>query len=179
MEKKRPLWRRPIVLAGAGLLVLLVLVGAGAGLYLTQQPPAQPINFPHSTHVGMGVPCTYCHPGVTWGPTAGLPSISKCWGCHQNVQKTSAELDKLASFVSKNQAVPWVPVAIMPDFVHFNHQPHIAAGVACETCHGEISKMRTAQPQPGMNMGWCLNCHQKMRPEKAAHLVQDCSLCHY
>lgn len=179
MEQKKPLWRRPLVIAGVGLVLLLILGGAGTGLYLTQQPPEQPINFPHSTHVGLGLQCTFCHAGVTWGPTAGLPSISKCWGCHQQIQKQSPELAKLADFVNKNQAVPWVPVAKQPDFVHFNHQPHIAAGVACETCHGDVGKMRTAQPQARQNMGWCLDCHQKSAPDKAVHLVQDCSTCHY
>jgi hypothetical protein len=28
-------------------------------------------------------------------------------------------------------------------------------------------------------MGWCLDCHKSMRPEKVAHLVNDCSTCHY
>lgn len=178
MDKRKPLWRRPLFIAAVGFVLLLILGGAGAGLYITQQPPAQPIDFPHSTHVGLGLQCTFCHAAATWGPTAGVPSISKCWGCHQQIQKQSPELDKLASYVEKNEPVPWVPVALQPDFVRFNHSSHIAAGVNCETCHGDVGKMKTAQPQRGQNMGWCLDCHKKMRPENFSHL-SDCSLCHY
>ncbi len=179
MENRKPWWKRRIFLAAIALGLLVVLGGAAGGIYLTQQPPEQPINFPHSTHVGLGAQCTFCHPGVNWGPTAGVPSISKCWGCHQQIQKQSPELVKLAGYVERNEPIPWVPVALQPDFVHFNHQPHIAAGVACETCHGDIASMRTAEPQAGQNMGWCLDCHKTMRPEKVEHLVNDCSTCHY
>jgi hypothetical protein len=80
-------------------------------------------------------------------------------------------------------------VFIQPDFVFFNHRPHIAAGVNCETCHGEISRMKVAQPRAGQNMGWCLDCHRSRagevslglplegREEKLARLT-DCATCH-
>jgi hypothetical protein len=166
------------VRVGIGLVLLLVLAGAAGGLYLTQQAPQQPIQFPHSTHIGLGAPCLYCHPGATSGPSAGLPSIGKCWGCHQQVQKQSPELDKLKQFVQDSKPVPWVPVAIQPDFVHFNHRPHLAAGVACEDCHGDVSKMTVAKPAVVQNMGWCLECHKRMRPLDFVRLG-DCATCHY
>ena len=178
MDKVIALTKRPAFRIGVGLVLLVLLAGAGGGLYLTQTPPPQPIQFPHNLHVGIGAQCQYCHPGVAWGPTAGLPSISKCWGCHQQVQKQSPELEKLAAYVSRDEAVPWVPVAIQPDFVHFNHRPHVAAGVACETCHGDLTQMTVAEPQPRQNMGWCLDCHKTMAPENFTRL-SDCSICHY
>jgi hypothetical protein len=178
MEKIKHLLSRPIIRIGIAAGLLVILGGAAGGYYLTQTPPSQPINFPHFRHIGIGAPCLYCHPGAQTGPVAGLPTASKCWGCHQQVQKRSPELDKLVSFVNKDKSIPWVPVAIQPDFVHFNHRPHISAGVNCETCHGDLSKMVTAQPQRGQSMGWCLDCHKRMRPEKIARLT-DCSTCHY
>jgi hypothetical protein len=69
-------------------------------------------------------------------------------------------------------------VAIMPDFVQFTHQPHVNAGLECKACHGDLASMTTAQPQRGMNMGWCLACHRQMRPENAVKLT-DCGTCHY
>ena len=178
MEKKRPWWQRPGITIAIALVLLIVLGGAAGGIYFTQIPPEQPIQFPHNFHVGVGAQCTYCHTGAATGPTAGLPSPEKCWGCHQQVQKQSPELDKLAAFVKAGKSIPWVPVAIQPDFVHFNHRPHIAAGVACETCHGDLTKMTVAEPQKGQNMGWCLDCHKKMAPEKWVRL-SDCATCHY
>ncbi len=158
--------------------MLVILVAAAGGIYLTQTSPDQPIQFPHNTHVGLGAQCLYCHPGAASGPVAGLPSTSKCWGCHQQIQAAAPELVKLKAFVEQNKPIEWVPVAIQPDFVHFNHRPHIAAGVACETCHGDVSKMGVAVRQSGQNMGWCLDCHKRMRPDDFVRLG-DCSTCHY
>lgn len=178
MERLQALLKRPLIRIGIGLGMLVILAGAAGGFYLTQTSPEQPIQFPHSTHVGIGAQCLYCHPGATSGPVAGLPSTSKCWGCHQQFPAAAPELVKLKTFVQENKPIEWVPVAIQPDFVHFNHRPHIAAGVACETCHGDVSKMGVAERQSGQNMGWCLECHKRMRPQDFVRLG-DCSTCHY
>jgi hypothetical protein len=178
MQKQLAWWQNPAVRIGVGLIVLMLAGSAAGGLYLSQIPPEQPIVFPHNIHVGLGASCLYCHPAASWGPSAGLPSITKCWGCHQQIQKKSPELEKLADYVARNEPIPWVPVALQPDFVRFNHRPHVAAGLECQTCHGDVGKMKVAEPQRGQNMGWCLDCHQNMAPENFARL-SDCSLCHY
>jgi len=178
MDKIHTWWQRPVFRIGIAVFLVLVLGGAVGGIYYTQTPPNQPIAFPHQTHLAFGAQCLYCHPAATWGPAAGLPTTAKCWGCHQQIQKQSPELDKLAEYARNGQPIPWVPVAIQPDFVRFNHRPHVAAGVSCETCHGDLSQMTVAQPQPGQNMGWCLACHQRMRPGDFTRL-SDCSTCHY
>jgi hypothetical protein len=180
MKKNIPWWLLPWVRVTAGLIVLILLGGAVGGVALSQSTPEQPIQFPHSFHVGTGMDCQYCHPGVAWGPTAGLPTAQKCWGCHQQVAKTatSPELQKLAAYVKNGEEIPWVPVFIQPDFVQFNHRPHVASGVECKTCHGDMVKMTVAQPIPRQNMGWCLDCHSKQAPEKWTRL-SDCATCHY
>jgi len=178
MEKLKVLIERPVFRISVATILILILAGTAGGIYITQKTPNQPIAFPHSLHVGIGAQCLYCHPGAQWGPTAGLPSNSKCWGCHQQIEKQSPELEKLATYVREGKPIPWVPVAIQPDFVHFSHRPHINAGLNCETCHGDVSRMQVAQVQRGQNMGWCLNCHQRMRPSEFTRL-SDCSLCHY
>ena len=179
MEKLSSMLKRPLVRIGLGLVLLVILAGAGGGLYLTQTSPAQPIQFPHSVHVGIGAQCLFCHPGAATGPSASLPTTSKCWGCHQQIAPKTPEQEKLKTYGEKNQQIPWVPVAIQPDFVHFNHRPHIAAGVACESCHGDVSKMTVAEhPRIVQNMGWCLDCHKRMRPQDFVRLG-DCATCHY
>ena len=61
--------------------------------------------------------------------------------------------------------------------------PHVAAGVYCETCHGNMAVTGftvAANPQV-MNMGWCLECHRARTaedPEKRTKLL-DCGTCHY
>ena len=113
--------------------------------------------------------------------SAGLPTQSKCWACHQQIEKVTPELEKLAEYVSSGQQIPWVPVAIVPDFVQFMHRPHIAAGLNCETCHGEIGEMTVAVPYAEMNMGWCLNCHIEKADDNHEMFTKltDCTTCHY
>jgi hypothetical protein len=173
------LLKKPLVQLGLVIVGALIVVGVIWGIYLTQIPPSQPIQFPHSMHVSLGVPCLYCHPGALRGPSPGLPTETKCWGCHQQITVRNSEIDKLISYVKANQPIPWVPVAILPDFVYFSHRPHIAAGLNCENCHGEISQMTTAVPQK-MNMGWCLNCHRTRFKNDPVMLTKltDCITCH-
>jgi hypothetical protein len=173
------LLKKPLVQLGLVIVGALLVAGMIWGIYLSQIPPSQPIQFPHNTHVSLGIPCLYCHPGALRGPSPGLPTESKCWGCHQQITVRNSEIDKLVSYVKANQPIPWVPVALLPDFVYFSHRPHIAAGLNCEDCHGEISQMTTAVPQK-MNMGWCLNCHKSRFANDPVMLTKltDCVTCH-
>jgi hypothetical protein len=178
------IFKKPIVQIGLGILLLIILGGVIYGLYLTQLSPPQPIQFPHSKHVSLGVQCLYCHPGALRGPSPGLPTEAKCYACHQQViktnpEETSPELDKLTAYLKNDQAIAWVPVFILPDYVYYSHRPHIAAGLNCENCHGEIGQQTIAEPQK-MNMGWCLSCHRtryKDDPVMISRLT-DCVTCH-
>ena len=179
-KKFRAIVKRPIFLIAAGVLMLLLMTAAGYGLWSTQQPPAQPIEFNHQLHLGFGIQCLYCHTGAWRQASAGLPTQTKCWGCHQQIPVKNADQQTLADYVASGEPIPWVPVFIQPDFVYFNHRPHIAGGVNCETCHGELSYMKVAEPQNKMDMGWCLNCHRTKAandPEKLTRLT-DCATCH-
>jgi hypothetical protein len=179
-KKIKELVRKPLFLTAVGLLALMFLTGAGYGIWTTQQPPPQPIQFNHNLHVGFGVQCLYCHPGAWQQASAGIPTSAKCWGCHQQIPIKNADQQTLADAVASGKPIQWVPVFIQPDYVYFNHRPHIAAGLNCENCHGEISRMTVAQPQKGQNMGWCLNCHREKAAgddEKLAKLI-DCATCH-
>ncbi|HEX2698349.1 MAG TPA: cytochrome c3 family protein, partial [Anaerolineales bacterium] len=188
-----------------GLLIaaLVLLSGAVWGIAQAQKPPEQPIQFPHNLHVGLGVQCLYCHPGALRGPSPGIPTETKCWGCHQQLARFAdpnavwpKDLQYLRDHVQNNQPIHWIPVAQVPDFVHFVHRPHIAAGLNCETCHGDVSKMTVYQNPQVMNMGWCLNCHRAKTednlqnnptndPAVSAALLEkrtkltDCGTCHY
>jgi hypothetical protein len=153
------------------------------GIFATQQAPEQPIQFTHKLHVGLGIQCLYCHPGALRGASPGLPTQNKCWGCHQQIAKTqtSPKLAVLVEYVQDNRPIQWIPVAQVPDFVHFNHRPHIAAGVNCETCHGDMTKVEIAENPQVMNMGWCLNCHKEKAGDDETKLIKltDCGTCHY
>ncbi len=173
------LLKKPLVQIGLGIVAAIFLGGAIFGIRQTQLPPPQPIQFPHDKHVSLGIQCLFCHPGALRGESAGLPTASMCNSCHQQIAKTSPETDKLAAYVKNNEPILWVPVAIEPDFVFFSHRPHIAAGLNCENCHGEISQMTVAMPQK-MSMGWCLDCHRTRFKDDPVMLTKltDCVICH-
>jgi hypothetical protein len=172
--------KKPAFLISAGIVFVLVLSATSYGIWLTQQSPAQPIQFNHSLHLGFGVQCLYCHPGAWKGHSAGLPTETKCWGCHQQIPIKNADQQKLADAVKNNEPIQWVPVFILPDFVYFNHRPHLAYGLNCETCHGELSRMTVAQPRHDLNMGWCLHCHRTKAAgnEALMTILTDCATCH-
>ena len=134
--------------------VLAVFSLAVYGISLSQGSPEQPIQFPHVRHVAAGVQCLYCHPGALRGPSPGLPTQNKCWGCHQQlaITKSSELLAPLRDAIANNTQLVWVPVAQVPDFVHFTHRPHIAAGLNCENCHGDVSKMTVYENPQVLNM---------------------------
>jgi hypothetical protein len=165
------------------ILALIVLSVAVWGISRTQVTPEQPIQFTHERHIAFGIQCLYCHPGAWRGPVAGLPTQTKCWGCHQQLAITqkSEKLQPLVQAVENDKPLQWVPVAIVPDFVHFNHRPHIAAGVNCEDCHGNMANVEVAENPQQLNMGFCLNCHKEHsqgNPELRTKLM-DCGTCHY
>jgi hypothetical protein len=173
----------PMGRVGVLIAVLSLFSLAAFGLYTTQQPPEQPIEFRHDVHVKLGVQCLYCHPGALRGPSPGLPTQTKCWGCHQQIGKTltSERLLVLVEYVESGEPIKWVPVAQVPDFVHFNHRPHIAAGLNCENCHGNLSEMEIAENPQVMNMGWCLDCHKERAGDDEEKRIKltDCGTCHY
>jgi len=180
LDKIKALFKKPDFLIGVGVFFIIFFSAGVYGIWRLQQSPPQPIQFNHEVHVGFGVQCLYCHPGAWKQASAGLPTSAKCWGCHQQIPIKNAEQQKLADYVASGESIPWVPVFIQPDFVYFNHRPHIAYGLNCETCHGEISRQKVAEARSGQNMGWCLRCHREKLaadPQKLIKLT-DCATCH-
>ncbi|HUX66879.1 MAG TPA: cytochrome c3 family protein [Terriglobales bacterium] len=143
--------------------------------FLVRTNPTQPIAFTHKVHLKNGLQCVACHAGVTKGPDAGLPSVVFCMACHQVVDTSSPQIKKLTAYYNKGQEPPWQPVYwFYPmEHVHFQHAPHIHAGVACATCHGDLSQQTVAVRSKNLTMNFCLTCHK----QKGASV--DCTTCHY
>jgi hypothetical protein len=157
------------VLGHALALALAALFAAGCPGKLGNQQghaPAQPIAFSHATHAGLyELDCQYCHAGAERSRHAGVPTASVCLNCHSQVKTDAPEIRKLTAFVQQDQPIPWEKVHRLPDFAFFSHASHVTAGLACQTCHGQVQQMvRIAQQEP-MTMGWCLGCHRDVRTE--------------
>jgi hypothetical protein len=180
----QPHWLRWALLATLVVAALAVLGLAwlfAQGRASAGTPAEDTLRFTHQKHVAAGVPCVFCHPGVLDRPVAGIPSLAKCVGCHQNIQVASAEgqagVDVLMEHWDKGIPLRWPKVNDQPDFVYFSHRPHIAAGVYCEACHGNVGQMAVARPAYRINMGFCLACHTQQAAEKQGRLT-SCATCH-
>jgi len=139
-----------------------------------QSTPVQPIAFNHQLHLKNGMECASCHMGVTEGPDAGIPSVSFCMACHQEVATNNPEIKKLTAYAAKEQDIPWVPVYWFypSEHVRFWHAPHIRAGVDCKECHGDMTQQTVAVRSKKLNMNFCISCH------RAKGASADCTTCH-
>jgi hypothetical protein len=63
-----------------------------------------------------------------------------------------------------NTPLQWTRVHDLPDFVAFHHARHVNKGIGCATCHGRVDRMPLVWAEQPLQMGWCLDCHQ--RPER-------------
>lgn len=150
--------------------------------------------------------CLYCHNSANNAPDPGLPAVSTCMGCHQQILPGKPEIKKLAVYNTKGLPIPWNRVHKVPDYVQFPHMRHVNAGVTCQTCHGQVqlqgpapdsANYKPVMQENSLNMGWCVNCHvQGYKPAEGARLAgqpvtpaleampakkarYDCSSCHY
>src|SRR5207247_9414932 len=120
-------------------------------------PSTQPISFPHSTHVQQyKIDCQYCHADARRSEYAGLPSVTRCMGCHKITAADKPEIKKLADDATKGEPVPWVRVYKLPEFTHFPHKAHIRAGLRCQTCHGPVESMAPVGAGTGPQLGHAL-----------------------
>lgn len=123
--------------------------------------PTQPIPFSHKLHAGDNkIPCTYCHSDVEKSRHASIPSTGVCMNCHNVVKVDSPYIQQIAQAWKEKRAIEWVRIHELPDFVYFPHKRHVAAGVSCQTCHGEIQTMDKVFQYGALTMGWCMECHK-------------------
>lgn len=136
--------------------------------------PDQVIDFSHQLHAGqMQIDCQYCHSAARRSASAGVPPMNTCMGCHKLAMTESEPIKLLTEKYEKNEPLEWTKVHDMPDFVRFAHKPHVAKGVDCAVCHGDMTKMTVAQQVTPLQMGWCIDCHV----ENKAPI--SCNTCHY
>jgi hypothetical protein len=156
----------------SGILLLGVLLLAGCERQETG--PRQPVAFSHAIHAGTyQINCQYCHSGVRRGANAYIPSVRTCMGCHQLVAATKPEVIKIRQAWEVRQPIRWMRVNRVADFVYFNHAPHVARGIDCKICHGDVAAMPEVRPFVALNnMTFCVDCH---RENKASI---DCYTCH-
>ena len=186
------LMKRPWLVAGAGALSLLLVVAVTGGRQApgeaemaeaaAAEDRSQPIQFPHDTHAGQFlIECQYCHYSAERSVDAGIPPVATCMGCHMegliDGRNNPEEVTRLREYHAEGTPIPWRRIYKVSDHVHFPHMRHVAAGVECQTCHGQVQEMGVLEevaPEAGaLKMGWCISCHL----ERGAS--RDCTVCHY
>jgi hypothetical protein len=137
----------------------------------------QPVPFSHQHHVaGLGIDCRFCHVTVETAANAGVPPTYTCMTCHSQVWTNAAILAPVRESLANNTPLVWHRVTDVPDYVFFNHRIHIAKGVGCESCHGNIADMALTQKARTMTMGFCLDCHRNPAPNlRPAEAIFDTS----
>ena len=165
---------RPALLITATALLVTLVAGSLVALELSRvgvhqgYAPGQPIAFSHALHAGDSkIPCLYCHGGARTSRHAGIPALNVCMNCHSILTRQTVEIEKLKEAVQRGQAIAWVTVHNLPDFVSFNHSQHVVGGVACESCHGPVETMVRVRQDAPLTMGWCIDCHRQRGPELA------------
>lgn len=157
--------------AKASLVLVVILAGCAfyaytqiarssylTGRYL-ERP--QPVQFSHRHHVGDdGIDCRYCHTSVESGASAGIPPTETCMNCHNQLFADSPYLELVRESYRDNKPIKWERVHDLPGFAYFNHSIHIAKGVGCSTCHGQIDNMPSVYQENTLQMEWCLSCHR-------------------
>ncbi len=182
------------ILIGLCVFIYLITNNKIALAYNNNYQPDQPIPFSHKIHAGQyKMDCRYCHTEVEKGRHATVPSLDICMNCHLTVKTDSPWIQKLTAAYQNKQPIAWQKVHLLPDFVKFNHAPHLKALTAhpqtpilsfpsghqvrktCTVCHGPVENMETIYQHSSLSMGWCVNCHRK----KEHQAPINCSTCHY
>ncbi len=167
---------------------------------------AQPVEFSHQHHVGgLGIDCRYCHSTVEDQAFAGMPATEVCMSCHSQIWSDSPKLALVRESFKTGEPLKWTRVTDLPDYVHFDHSIHVAKGIGCAECHGQVDRMPMMWREHSLHMKWCLDCHwtpeEHVRPrsevfdmklasptsEQSKDLVEKyrlkapthCSACHY
>ncbi len=157
----------PLLLSGGGI--------AGAAFYRsdyttgTREVVEQPVPFSHKHHVSeLGIDCRYCHTAYEKSASAGFPPTKTCMNCHQQMWTSANVLEPVresyAKDKEKGKPIAWTKIHNVPHYTYFNHSIHVAKGVGCVSCHGQVDQMNLLHQSKTLLMEWCLDCHRA--PEK-------------
>ena len=126
----------------------------------------QPVPFSHQHHAGqLGIDCRYCHDTVEKSAFAGIPPTKTCMNCHQQMWAGSEMLGAVRESYRIDAPIPWERVHNLPNYVYFDHSIHVAKGVGCVSCHGQVDEMPLTFQDQSLLMEWCIKCHRD--PESA------------
>lgn len=163
-----PVWtnRLPAMIAVGGIGALLIVVSFiwyyGSPKYTdVGYRPKQPVEYSHKLHAGdLGIDCRYCHSSIERSAEANIPPTQTCMNCHKLIKPDSEKLQLVRASFSGGEPIQWVRIHNLPDFAYFDHSIHLAKGVGCASCHGNVAQMEKVEQKKPLSMSWCLDCHR-------------------
>ncbi|MBI4236225.1 MAG: cytochrome c3 family protein [Chloroflexi bacterium] len=184
-----------------GLVVIVGLLGIGGvllgprALAAIYRVPTNPVTFPHTLHVTtLGLECQFCHRTPDISPAATVPGLELCMFCHKVAGLANPRAQIVRAAWESGQPLNWVRQHRLPDHTRFKHEPHITAGVACATCHGDVGAVAQVTQVRPLKMGDCVACHKNPTQDPALGEIRiptapgeaprsaaptQCAVCHY
>jgi hypothetical protein len=151
----------------------------GSAVYPKQDIP---LRFDHSQHLAGGLDCGTCHEDALRSTRSAdnlLPGGEACDTCHDSRHPILATPPKRESPCStchtRSEERRVLASVRMPKArLHFNHALHMgeSVGASCETCHGDMSKVRLATELQLPSEDTCLTCHDGQKA------TDRCNACH-
>ena len=162
-----------ILLALAGVAILVAASVVGTEAQSTAKGPQQPVPFSHKTHAGlMQLACKQCHPNPDPGESMTIAATAVCMKCHASVKPESPAIRLLAAAAAAKREIAWKRVYEIPGYVRFSHRSHLTAGVKCQACHGQVAERDRLYREGDISMDGCMNCHISQG------VNIDCTFCH-
>ena len=147
----------------------------------------QPVDFNHLLHIDqVDDDCESCHFFRDDGTFSGVPELSQCIDCHEEVNGEDPEEEKFVNeYVAKYREVPWLIYSRQPQNVFFSHVAHVkTAQMDCVTCHGDIGESESLKVYEENRISgysrdvWGLNMAGFKRNTWDRMKMDDCSECH-
>jgi len=98
--------------------------------------------------------------------------MARCAGCHKFVDRDKPDVKAVMQAYQKKRVIEWNRIYRLQDFVFFTHERHVASGLRCQNCHGEVETMDVLVMAHPLTMGWCVDCH------RSRGAPTDCLTCH-
>ncbi|MGZ3454290.1 MAG: cytochrome c3 family protein [Polyangiales bacterium] len=168
-------------------------VGPSNAIFPTQKIS---VRFNHKVHVvGQKLNCGYCHTNAEKSTLASDNLMPKkhdaCVDCHSIDEKEPLKDDSpparcdachIGGKVDANGAFQVAKAQFPPSNMKMNHKAHIAKGMKCAECHGEVGELELATRDQLPRMKGCFSCHQSGDSggiaKKTAGAKSECTTCH-
>jgi hypothetical protein len=146
-------------------------------------PQRLPLSFSHAQHLALKIGCGYCHEDAARSRRAAdqnVPGEAVCATCHEidrarpDKAVAPGEPDARCDACHPGWDGRGEPprLVLPPPNLKFNHEAHVARGMRCQDCHGDLRDVGLATRAQLPRMPSCLGCHDGERASGA------CTTCH-